>query len=250
MKKLDFLIVDDVEANAQFLHLLMDKYCSEAVNDITEVNTVEAAIEHLEVHSIDVLFLDIELNDKNGFDLLESLNEINFHIVFVTAFDHYAIKAFKYGAFDYLLKPIAIQELTSCVSRIFQEKKPTIGLDEVKKLIASIHPSSKTLSITSQTAIDIIQLSELVRCKADGRYTDCILSDGRRIVSSKSLKEFEELLPDHEFIRVHHGDIVNIKHIKQILKRKNGILRLSNGDEIEIAQRRRSVFNEIIERLK
>ncbi|MFT5820727.1 MAG: two-component system LytT family response regulator [Crocinitomix sp.] len=240
------LIVDDVKANCKGLKILIEKYCPEIDEVIIETSPL-AARTLLENEKIDLLFLDIEMPQMSGFELMESLSNINFDVIFVTAYNKYAIQAFKFEAIDYLMKPVSIEELQKAVKRT-QNRIDKVNQQQMKEVLTFIKKShnNNVISIVSKTMIDFVEINKLIRCEADGRYTKCFLTENREIYSSKNLKEYEIALADRGFLRVHHSHIVNLKHVHQFLKRNGGELKLSNQEIVPVSQRKREQLLEVL----
>lgn len=235
------LIVDDVQSNRETLELMITNYCS-GIDLILHAESTSEARSVLSMHSVQLVFLDIQMPKEDGFSLLDSGLNHTFDVIFVTAYDQYAIKGLRYGAVDYLVKPVNISELAKAVERVLKRQQLSSAeqLKRTMTIVNTVNPNE--IAIVSKSAIDIIRVNELIRCEADGRCTICFIQDGRKIMSSKNLKEFELMLEDREFVRVHHSHLINMNHITRFIRKENGAVRLTNGDEILIAQRRKSEF--------
>lgn len=223
------VIIDDIELCRKSLEKLLDTYC-EDVEVVGRSESVESGVSLIQQCQPDLVFLDIEMKDGNSFDLLEKFPNPTFKIIFVTAYEQYAIKAIKSRPIDYLLKPIDIDCLKESVDKAREE----LNLLPPPKL-------KSRLAINTGSTIEFIDPNELIRCKASGKYTDCILTD-RSILSSKNLKEFELLLSDNNFIRVHDSHLVNLNHVIKFSKQDGGFVLMSNGDEVQVSQRKKKVL--------
>lgn len=243
-------IVDDTKANRDTLEVLIEKYCPELKIVGKAANIQEAEIV-LETQQPELVFLDIEMPGGTGFDLLERLDIVNFDIIFVTAYDKYAIRAFKFSAIDYLLKPINIRDLIHAVHKVTTKERFYSGNDlkEIIKNMRSGSSDNKKIAIASLQGLDFVPIDSLIRCEADGKYTLCILENGKRILSSKNLKEFEIILSEENFYRVHHSHLINMGHIKHYAKQDGGYLVMINDDEIGIAQRKKEDFLKQLNRI-
>ncbi|MNU89045.1 Transcriptional regulatory protein YehT [compost metagenome] len=235
------LIIDDVLSNRETLQLLIRKYCP-GIDYIIIAESIQEARILLSQHSVQLVFLDIQMPKEDGFSLLDGDQDYNFDIIFVTAYDQYAIKALRYGAIDYLIKPVNIQELSEAVTRVLQRQQLPSSEQLKRNMTIVKNTDPNEIAILSKSSIDIIRINQLIRCEADGRCTICFIQGGRRIVSSKNLKEFELMLEDKGFARVHHSHLINMNHIDGFQRKRNGVIKLSNGDEIVIAQRRKTEF--------
>ncbi|NRA11459.1 MAG: response regulator transcription factor, partial [Crocinitomicaceae bacterium] len=165
-------------------------------------------------------------------------------VIFVTAYDKYAIRAFQFSAIDYLLKPINIKDLIHAVYKITSKERLYSG-DELKEVIKNLKGGTSEnvkLAIASVQGLDFVPIKNLIRCEADGKYTLCVLDDGKRILSSKNLKEFETILSQENFYRVHHSHLINMMHIKQYEKQSGGHLIMINDDKVPISQRKKEDF--------
>ncbi len=243
MEKLKTLIVDDVKMNRDSLELLLKKYCTQ-VEVIGQANSIQKAQKIIEAEKIDLLFLDIEMPTGSGFELLARLKERNFDVIFVTAYDRYALKAFKVNALDYILKPIDIDELVKSVEKISVGKSNEIDNSRIEELFNSINftQSDNRFAISTLSGLEFVEIDDLIHCEADGKYTNCVFINGKKILSSKNLKEFETKLKSHQFIRVHHSHLINLKHVMSYVKEDGGYLLMSNNDHISISQRKKEDF--------
>jgi two-component system LytT family response regulator len=207
---------------------------------VAEANSVEMALKEIKSKKPDLVFLDIELGDGTGFDILEEVDEVDFHVIFVTAYDHYALEAFKVNAIDYLRKPVNIEEFIMAVKKV--EMKEFIHSENLKNLKNEM--SSKPtdlLSVSTRTGFESININSLIRCQADGKYTLCFLEDGRKILSSKNLKEFETMLTGKSFFRVHHGHLINLNKVLSF-NRADSVVELDNNESVPVSQRKKKAF--------
>lgn len=238
------IIVDDVKSARKALYHDLIDYC-ENVEVIGEADSVKNAIEIIQEKNPELIFLDIELGDGTGFDVLSALENIP-QVIFTTAFDQYAIKAFKYGAQDYLLKPIDDEELQNAV------KKAEANLGSTSK--ASIEVIEETIKneklnkviIHSQEELAIIEIDDIISCEASSNYTIFHLKEDRQLVSSETLKHYDELFQDHSFFRTHHSHLVNLSFVKSFVKIDGGYLLLKNGTELPVSVRKKEQLNKIL----
>lgn len=242
MQSIKAIIVDDEKNNRIALLKLIEKFCPQ-VQIIADCEGVDAAIEIISKHPTDVIFLDVEMPGKNGFDLLAHYNyQCPFEVIFTTAYSQYAVKAFRFSALDYLLKPVDPEELVKAVHRLSVKKAEEIKHKQFELLENSIQHkdlSKKQLAISTLEGIYFASLDEIVHVDADSSYTKIYLSTGDMIMSSKPLKYFEELLEDYDFVRVHQSHIINLKHIRRYVRGDGGQVIMMNGTEIEVSRRKK-----------
>ena len=197
-----------------------------------------------------LILMDIQLKDGSGFDILKNLGNINSKIIFTTAFDNYAIKAFKFSALDYLLKPIEINELKASVKRL-EENELIQQTYQINNLISNLEkPNTEPplLMVSTVKNYEFLKINEIIRCKAEGAYSEVILKDGTKYIVSKVIKEFEFLLKEHGFIRVHQSHLININEVKRYIKADNLIV-MNDGSNISVSKSRKEGFlNKIKER--
>lgn len=195
----------------------------------------------------DLIFLDIELDNGNAFDLLDKFESIDFNIIFTTGHDQFAVKAFRYNALDYLLKPIDINLLKEALTKV--EKLPSRkNLDlQIKHLIDSIKKQSfERILLHTQEGISIIPKNNIIRLESDGNYTTIFTNTGHKHLASSNIKYYEDILPEPPFFRVHQSHIVNIDFITKVLKEDGGFVLMENNVKIPIARRRKEEFLELL----
>lgn len=240
------LIIDDLEQARTTLKKDLSIYAKD-IEVIGEADGVVSGAKLLRNVQPDILFLDIQMQDGSGFDLLDILPAINFKIIFITASDAHAIKAFRYAAIDYLVKPVDPDELKSALTRyrenhLNEEEKYKLLSDSLKN---KEHPT-KRLALHAQDKINIVNIDEIVRCESHINYTTFFFLDGTRIVVTRTLKEFDELLSDQGFYRVHQSHLVNMKFIREFIKGDGGYLLMTDQSEVPVSVRKRSVVLEMI----
>lgn len=192
-----------------------------------------------------LVFLDVEIGDKTGFDLLKQFPSINFEVIFTTGYDKYAVEAFKFSAIDYLLKPVDEDDLNNAINKL-QEK---ISIQETAKkfetLFYNLHAgnhASKKICVPVVNGIEFIAVNEIIRCESLVNYTTIFLKDKQKLTVSKTLKEFEELLTDYNFFRIHKSHLINLDYIKSYHKGTGGSVIMSDGSEVEVSIRRKDDF--------
>ncbi|MBL7782882.1 MAG: response regulator transcription factor [Saprospiraceae bacterium] len=235
------VIIDDESSTIQVLRILIERF----VPEISELATALGGKEGLEcirVFKPDLVFLDIEMPDLDGFDLLRHFPEPEFEVIFVTAYSHYAIQAIRFSAFDYLLKPVDTTELKQAVNRYLQHGKRTTDMaSRYEHLLQNIRTNNTghfTLSIRTLEGTIFLTLEDIIWCEADGNYTCFYLVGKKRVVASRPLGEFENMLDARQFFRVHKSFIVNRSHTQAILY--PGRLQMSDGTIVEVSRRRMS----------
>ncbi|WP_019039141.1 LytR/AlgR family response regulator transcription factor [Psychroflexus tropicus] len=238
------IIIEDEKNCLSLLQTLIEEYC-EQLEVIGTARDVNQAVELVNGKDPELVFLDVELITGTGFDVLERLNKIDFDIIFTTAYAHYAIEAIKCSALDYLLKPINGEELQKAVARARDKHKKEAYHKKIETLSVSLseaHLQKICLSSLDETLF--IDLSDILYCKAEGSYTNFFLKGGQQIMVSKHLKEYQAMLPDHEFMRVHKSYIVNLREVLKLLRSDGGLLEMKNGDVIMFSNHNKSLLME------
>ena len=239
------IIVDDEPGGRQLLEQLLLPYNKEIEVVATCANVDEALIV-IASKKPELVFLDIEMPGSNGFSLLERIEKRDFEVIFVTAHNEYAIKAFKHSAFDYLLKPIDSQELRQTIARVMDKLLPKKTLEQkINFLLETIkkpHSTSDRIAVQSMDGFRVVKHSDIVRLESDSNYSNIYLLGGTKITVSKTLKDFEELLSDHGFIRVHQSHLVNTIHIIRYVKGEGGIVYMVDGSQVDISRRSKAQF--------
>ncbi len=235
------LIVDDeIHCIDRLLHLIERR--PDTFNVVCTCQSVETALDALEKNQVDLVFLDIEIKDKTGFDFLRKVENVQFHTIFTTAFDTYAIKALKYNAFDYLLKPIDIDEFNETIVRLNKRLGNSQQHHHVQNLISDIETKNHTLlTISSVEGFETVPIVDIVHLKADGNYT-YIYTKEKKSVASKPIKYYEDLLDKKDFIRCHKSHIINITNVKKYHKGNQAWITMMNGEKVPIAARRKEDF--------
>lgn len=243
------LIIEDEQKSRDVILKIIEKNCPE-LTVIGTAGNVSEGVEKIKSLKPELVFLDITMPDGSGFDLLEQVQGHKFDLIFATASNSHAIRAFKYSACDYLLKPIDSEELISAVSRIAKRKSETPDMQNLNFLIQQLKKSDdnfQKITLPTGNAYEIINLKDIIRCEADGSYTYFYLTDKRKLMVSASLKHYEELLPEQDFIRVHHHNLINMNHVIRFLKEDGGYAVMTDGTKIEISRRKKDQF---MDRLK
>jgi len=238
------VLIDDETDSIRILQRLLENYCPQ-VSIVGTAGGVETALPLIRETRPDLVLLDIEMAQGNAFDLLNQLQPIDFKVIFVTAFDNYAVRAFKYSAVDYLLKPVDIDDLRGAISRV--EKKPdehTI-VQQMKMLlenVGALHLPQQKMAIPTITGLIFITVQDIIRFEAKGNYTSIYLSKGEPILATRTIKDYEDILPETIFCRIHNSHIINLSRIKKYQKGRGGSVEMEDGSIIEVASRRRDEF--------
>ena len=220
------IIIDDEKLSREVICNFLEEYCKD-VEVIAKASSVRTGFKAIKKFAPDFVFLDIEMSDGKGFDLLTMFDSIDFKIIFVTAYSEYAIKAFRFSAIDYLLKPVKIEELIDAVDKVRMAQGAGMNKELVDTLIRNIKAgadSHPTLIIPHLNGFDVLKASDIIMCQADGYCTKFFLTGNRKVVSSKNLKNYDSLLDDNNFIRVHHSYLVNMNHITSCTRQGEIIL--------------------------
>ncbi len=239
------IIIDDELDAVELLQIRLGQFCPQVQVVAAHTSSVEgvAAIKELKP---DLVFLDIEMPQMNGFQVLEAVEDVAFTLVFVTAYDKFALKAFKYSAIDYLLKPIESQELVKAVHKAEkQERFVKEQIDLLKQQLAHANkPISDKIALPYQNGVTFVKLQDIVYCESDDSYTKFFLNDGQHYLITKSLKDIQELLEDRGFLRVHRQYIINLDQIKKFYKGEGSYIIMNNNVSIPISRMYKDKFIE------
>jgi two-component system, LytTR family, response regulator len=244
------LIVDDVENSRITLAHDLQEYCPQ-IHVVGEADSVKTALEKIKTLQPEVVFLDIEMPDGTGFDVLTQVKEISFQIIFTTALDSYGIKAIKFSALDYLLKPIDPDELIKAVAKLTENEKSKTIQDSIHLLIENMKGTTssgnKRIAIHSLEKVHMINIDDIIRCESQGAYTIFHLKAKEQILATKNLKEFEELLDSHNFIRVHHSHLINFAYLKEYIKKDGGYAIMADKSEVPVSFRKKNNLLDMID---
>lgn len=236
-------IVDDEPNCCESLVMLLERYCPE-VKIIDICYSAETAIRSIKEHEPQILFLDIEMPFMNGFEMLEKLDEVNFELIFTTSYDQYAIKAIRFSALDYLLKPIDREELQKAVQRAVQRSRHPLP-QQLDILLQKLrHPAIAVnkIAIPTMEGFQLLAAESIISCESESNYTHLFLKNRIRITASRNLKEMEEILEDYPFIRVHNSHVVNINEVERYVKGEGGYLVMSDGSTINVSRSRKELL--------
>lgn len=223
------VIIDDEKLARDVIANYLGEFCPD-VEVVAQASSVKTALAAIQNTSPDLVFLDIEMPDGNGFDLLNMFEKIDFRIIFITAYSEYAIRAFRFSALDYLLKPVKIDEIIDAVARVRSAESRSMSTEIINSLLSNLKSSSarqSTLIIPNLKGFEVLKVNDIIMCQADGYCTNFLLAGNRKVVSSKNLKHFDGLLEDQNFMRVHHSYMVNLDHVSGYTRQ--GEILLSDG---------------------
>lgn len=243
------VIIDDDYTSRLLLREILNK-AVDNVELVGEAGSVVEGIPLIERVAPDVVFLDISMPDGTGFDLLDKIKVIDFKIIFITAFTEYAVKAFKYSAFDYIVKPIDIQELSKAIARIpdirkVNDKKAVYELKA--NLLSNIENGAKTIALPELNGFAIIQVNRIIRCEGLRNYTRIIFKEEEEKIVSRTLLEFENLLTPLGFIRIHRSHLVNLDNVVRYIKAQGGMIELKTGELLKVSPKHKeNLLNKLL----
>ncbi len=243
-KKLRTVIVDDEQNAVDFIFSIVKEYCPD-LEVVGKAYDVSEGVVKIQETKPDLVFLDVEMPNGSGFDLLEEFPDKKFDVIFITAFNHYAIKAIKFSAVDYILKPINISEFTEAVSKVIQKRSDSSynsseGFRILMENLKSGTPSR--LAIPTADGMEYLNPKEIIRIEADRSYSWIYLVGNRKILVSKHLKEFQDLLSDRYFFRSHNSFLINLKYVKKFVRKEGGYIEMQDGEQIPISRNRKELF--------
>jgi two-component system LytT family response regulator len=246
-KDIKAIIIDDEESGRNILINLLSRYCQN-VFIVGIASNMDEGQELIMLKNPDLVFLDIEMPKRNGFDLLESLDEIRFQIIFTTAFSQYAIKAIRFAALDYLLKPIDYEDLQAAVSRFQQRTDHKNIINQFRQLTGLLRnpeDPSPRITISTLESMFFISVKDIIYCQGSGSYTIFHLKGMENIVASKNIKDYDDLLSAYGFFRAHQSFLVNLAEVVKYNKNE-GVVILNNGASIDVAKRKKDKFLEAL----
>ena len=247
------IIVDDEEGARESLSNIIDQYFLKA-KVIAKADNIEAAHRKITTYKPDLVLLDIEMPFGSGFDLLNKFDKIDFDIIFITAYDHYALKAIKYAALDYLLKPVDLDELRQAIKK--HQEKPREEDDRQKSYDTFMdnlqHPENhkgngRKVGLPDGGGLTFVNLDEILRCESEGNYTNIYLTSGKKILVAKTMGEYEEQFKGENFFRIHRSHLINVNHLKKFVKGgSSSHVLMSDGSKADVSRRKKSEFIEFL----
>ena len=243
------IIVDDEKHCREVLEHLMSKHCPDITLLASCADGAEALIA-LNQQTPDLIFLDIEMPGMNGFELLEKCPDLDFEIIFTTAYNEYAIKAIKHSALDYLLKPIDKDELKIAVQRAMDHKsrKPADRINDLLEKLQAKRPAKRFAASTMEGLI-MVNAEDILYCESDSAYCKLVFTDGKSLLLSKTLKDVEEALHQDEFCRIHNSYLINLNYVRKYIKGEGGEVVMNNGMNLPVSRTRKQDFLKLLERI-
>ncbi len=238
------VIAEDEERSREMLRKMVEMFCPE-VTIVGVAESVARAVEVIRETKPDIILMDIELRPGKCFEIFPQLDSLDFEVIFTTAYKNYAIEAIKYGALDYLLKPIDMNELSLAINKACRKRKGREENTGLKQFLKDYRSAShQRISLHTTDGIVYAVVDQIVRCEAKGAYTTIFLKDGNRHMTSKNLGEYESMLADHDFFRTHHSHLVNLTEVAKYKNTDGGFVEMKDGAEVPVAQRRKDEFLE------
>lgn len=240
-----FVVDDEYQSRNLLCKLLSEHFPEIAITG--QAANVKEGLEGIRQFNPDLLFLDIAMRGESGFDLLQQLDNRDFQIIFVTAHDEYALKAFRFNAVDYLLKPIVLNEIKEAIAKAIRhlpEQKFT-SREQLENLVKHIHNPKKShdkIAVPTAEGFVLVPLEEILFCHANGNYTAFHLLNQKKIISSYTLKQYHELLVEHNFFRAHRSYLINLSYVKMYRRGDGGIVIMQDGSEIELSRQNKEAF--------
>lgn len=239
--KTQVCIIDDEQDGRDYISLLLENEFPE-IQTVFQASSIEEGYKYLSKNSPDILFLDVQLKDGTAFDLLSKFKSLDSQIIFITAFENFAIQAIKNGAADYLLKPIKKIDFIIAVNKVLENirKNKTASIGSLKK---------NKISLPTLQGFKLTDIDDIIRCEADSSYTTFYLTDKTKIIVSKTMHEFEELLTEYNFFRIHHKYLINLSHLKEYIKGKGGQVVMTDHSVLDVSVRKKIDFLSRIEQM-
>jgi two-component system LytT family response regulator len=247
MGQLKAILVDDELPSLQNLEQKIIEFCPD-IHIIATAQKPEDAIQLIEQMHPDVVFLDIEMPRMNGFKMLEQIKEKDFDIVFTTAYNHYAIDAVRISAFDYLVKPVAVHDLQDTVARLLksQNKQTPEKLDVLRQNLSDSRSQNDKITISTNEGVEFYEINQIVRIESSSNYSKIFFKDGKSILVTKLLKDFEEILLPYRFFRIHNSHLINLSYIKKYIRGDGGQVVMQNNEVIDVSRRKKEEFLKLI----
>jgi two-component system LytT family response regulator len=237
------IIVDDELKSRESLKILLEEFCDNvAVKALCQ--DVAEAVQAIQQYKPDVVFLDIQLQRETGFDLLTQLGDFDFEVIFTTAYAEYAIKAFKFAAIDYLLKPIDIEELKRALTKVEKRMNASISL-RLQQLMQNLKNTSSEnykLALPTTDGLVFVKMQDILYCEASSNYTEITVMDGKKYIVSRTLKEYEDMLGEHNFYRIHNSYLINLNAIKKYVRGEGGYVIMANDKSLDVSKRKKEGF--------
>jgi two-component system, LytTR family, response regulator len=241
------IIIDDELKSRESLKKMLLTFC-ENIEVMATCQSVMEAVEAINRTKPDVIFLDIQMQGETGFDLLTQLKSVDFEVIFTTAHSEYAIKAIKFSAIDYLLKPIDVTELQAAVEKVRNTKGGNI-VERMQQLLQNMKtpsPDKYKLALPTAEGLTFIKIEDVMYLKASGNYTEIFMHNGQKHLVSRHLKEYDDLLAEQNFFRIHHSTLINVNFIKNYVRGEGGYVIMSDSSSLDVSRRKKDAFLEKI----
>lgn len=246
MENIRAIIIDDEARAANALSTLLTEFC-EGVEVVAIANDVREGYKAIQQHKPDVVFLDVELPGAVGFSLLDYFDKIDFEIIFATAYNQYALKAFECSALDYLLKPVEIKKLRISLEKLRQKKELSLIQEKYNTLKDNIHKHKiAKIGLPTTDGLVFVKLEDIIRCEGENNYTTFFLNSQSKIVVSRTLKEYEDLLADSGFFRPHKSHLINLEHVRKLVRAKTSQLIMDDGSVVDVSVRKKESLAQIL----
>jgi len=248
------IIVDDEQHCVDTLAAMLQKKFAENITLLGTYNNADDAKQAIQTLAPDLVFLDVEMPRKTGVDMLFEIKHIDFEIIFTTAYEQYAVRAIKFNALDYLLKPFGIEELQEAINKCIEKRKQVSnngaeGFAVFLQNLKTALPENKRITISTGKGLQFIEIKTIVHIEALNNYSQFYFTDKTKLLVCKTLKEFDDMLTGYNFFRVHNSHLINLAHIKSILTEDGDIAVMTNGSQVEISRRKKPELIEILKHL-
>jgi two-component system LytT family response regulator len=244
IRKLKTIVIDDEPDSVDFIISIIGEYCPE-LEVAGKAYSGDEGVRIIEETGPDLVFLDVEMPKGTGFDLLTRFTVKEFDVVFITAFNHYAIKAIKFSAVDYILKPVNINEFIEAVEKVVRKRSDASvrGNDNIRILLENLKSATPSrLAIPTSDGMEYINPRDIIRVEADRSYSWFYLTGNRKLLVSRHLKEFQDLLGDRYFFRSHNSFLINLKHVRKYVRREGGYIEMQDGAQVPVSRNRKDIF--------
>lgn len=247
MEKIKAILVDDEHSSLQNLQQKLMEFCPD-VSIIASAEKPEEAILQIRQHKPDVIFLDIEMPRMNGIRMLEELPDYNGEIIFTTAYNHYAVDAIRISAFDYLVKPVSIADLQNAVARLvrYKQSETRERLDILKQSLTESKSQEDKIAVPTGEGMEFIQIKNIVHIESSSNYSKIFLKEGKAMLVTKLLKDFEDILLPYKFYRIHNSHLINLSYIKKYIRGDGGQVVMQDDTHIDVARRKKDEFLRLI----
>ncbi|TDE18021.1 LytR/AlgR family response regulator transcription factor [Dyadobacter psychrotolerans] len=245
--KYSAVLIDDEIHCTESLALIMAAGVPE-INVVAKLNDPVKAVKFLQSHSVDIVFLDIEMPEMNGFELLSKLSDFSFDVVFVTAYDQYAIKAFTYSAISYLLKPVDEDDIRETIDRWLEKKNKSLSISQLhlmRDLLANTNKLKTRVALPTNDGLEFLEIQSITRCESESNYTRIYCSDNSKYLICRTLKEVEKVLQENGFIRVHHSHLINPQYIRKFIRNDGGFIVMDDGQQISVSRTKKDRLFEL-----